>query len=116
MPNKHKHRHTPGPWTVGELRPRSESRPPFLPILSTVDGITYHAAQVGTFDVPSDEQVANAYLIAEAPEMLAAIKTALHSIEQARRTVDGSQPADLPGCVAALDWIADDLKHAIRIL
>ena len=49
-----------------------------------------------------------------APRMLAAIKTALHSIEQARRTVDGSQPADLPGCLAALDWIADDLKHSIR--
>jgi hypothetical protein len=58
--------HTPGPWNCIDLAP------PAI-VEAERDGEQWCIAEVGTSEMPSNENKANARLIAAAPELLAAL-------------------------------------------
>lgn len=77
--------HTPGPWYTDGKYGRLDDG---IVILCTADrtaetpeGYTYHAAIVPAFSTPSEEQIANARLIAAAPDLFAACKGLIDRIK-----------------------------------
>jgi hypothetical protein len=71
--NAEKRQHTPGPWDVNEPDAKGGVW------VDAQDGLT--VARVGGGVSPVAEAIANARLIAAAPELLAALGKALESIE-----------------------------------
>jgi hypothetical protein len=68
--------HTPGPWEVSELYADDEGQPE-LAIRAKINGMVCHPAAVCLqFPNMPGMQMANARLIAAAPELLAALKIA----------------------------------------
>jgi hypothetical protein len=65
--------HTPGPWTLE--RDRSQS-------LSIYSGMVFIGEVLHEVDEPGDQEKANASLIAAAPDLLAACRTALDSLHE----------------------------------
>lgn len=70
--------HTPGPWHGGSFREDGDS--PGIDI-SAADGANVAAVLFDSRDMEAPECLANARLIAAAPELLASAKLALNSIE-----------------------------------
>ena len=66
--------HTPGPWVAGDLY-ADDCGQPEIAIHANVNGVTcYPAAVCLQFPRAAGMQLANAYLIAAAPDLLAALK------------------------------------------
>lgn len=66
--------HTPGPWTAGDLY-ADDCGQPEIAIHANVNGVTcYPAAVCLQFPSAAGMQLANAYVIAAAPDLLAACK------------------------------------------
>ncbi len=73
-------RHTPGPWRIFQTK----GKPPFYVIgigRESGEGITDGNVGLGIWDGDSPEALANARLIAAAPELLAALKGTLFLFE-----------------------------------
>ena len=67
--------HTPGPWPVGDAGATVFGPPNGNPSPATI-------ARVSFAMIPSDEMVANARLIAAAPDLLAALGDAWRSLDR----------------------------------
>lgn len=104
-------KHTPGPWSVSIDRDKYDSSRDVIRVRAeedrnhpqgplTVAGVNQYLA---------DESVANAHLIASAPNMLDALRVALHRAEQARHS------SEQPGPILAewLDGIIAEARAAI---
>ena len=81
-------KHTPGPWHNSAVYVKMNDG---IPILCTADrsdetpeGYTYVAATVPAFTEPSEEQLANAALIAASPELLGMLGEAVRLAGEGR--------------------------------
>jgi hypothetical protein len=95
-------KHTPGPWvanyrgTVGHIKSIAENPNGFTPTVARFD--------IGALSIPDDEKMANAQLIAAAPDLLAVSK----KIEACVTAYEKRE--DYP--FAMEDW-AEELRAAI---
>lgn len=72
--------HTPGPWAVEFVQYKKPLLPGFaLAIIR--DQNDHGVAFLGRGKIPESEEIANAHLIAAAPEMLAALEAILFEIQ-----------------------------------
>lgn len=70
-------KHTPGPWEVHDYRNGDASAETWIGILKGAFDVDGKARQIGQFRfsaLPTEENWANAYLMAAAPDLLAACK------------------------------------------
>lgn len=77
--------HTPGPWAIdGDTRPAEICTIHGIPKSeSNENGFTYIRGAIGYWDASEAENMANANLIAAAPELLAALNGLVGIIESA---------------------------------
>jgi hypothetical protein len=73
--------HTPGPWSLSDSFDRVERRVQHGDDPALVWGIASGINSAHPDYLPRSEQIANARLIASAPDLLAALEKALESIE-----------------------------------
>jgi hypothetical protein len=108
--------HTPGPWTVGNIKQSNRPDANFpIEAFYDADGERFRAtvAEIPTWsfdgvtDANREEHIANAALIASAPEMLAA----LSAIVSDYRALQGSQGASssLGAEFTAGEWLGSRL-------
>ncbi len=71
-------KHTPGPWVI---HPADEKHPEYSGHVMTTDGYSVADCVLSWSSIERCEQIANARLIAAAPEMLLALQVARHVIE-----------------------------------
>lgn len=76
-------KHTPGPWRQAK----------YSPCDIVINERTWIASsRVGMDEIPRDEAIANARLIAAAPDLLAALEHALRDMEDVRTMYEAKAP------------------------
>jgi hypothetical protein len=102
-------KHTPGPWRFLEAddhnRDDNSCRPLTICGLADDDLANVYSSDDSTVSISREEAVANARLIAAAPDLLEALKAYMHAMEgfaEAVRAVTGT----------AYPWEAQDIERA----
>ena len=100
--------HTPGPWKVEvwdyshATRPRRELN--VQTESNLIATVAWDEGKDNPYTIQHDEAMANARLIAAAPDMLAALRTAEAWVDQ---------QGDMPGCRPAADSMLRVIREAI---
>jgi len=103
MPSKH----TPGPWEATDLRVKGN----YARVVQAISGETVaNVADDPTNLEPTEESIANARLIAAAPDLLGSLKAAWVWLENERRKHRAHGEENEEAYMGAL---ADDAKAAI---
>lgn len=85
-------KHTPGPWSVATTHPIPHAYAPCSRRIVAVCGLNPDGSMddtSGPDGLPGDESLANARIVAAAPDMLSALRDCLESL---RRLPDGNDP------------------------